>query len=267
MNVHAKPIAGADTARKILGVAVANIERAEALDLLERRIKERRFTKLGFLNAHGANLATTNPDFASALQDFLILPDGVGVDIAAKLLYGVPFRANLNGTDFVPALLRFATPPITVGLLGASRCNVEAAADKLKIVAPQHRYPVMHDGFFSPADEPGILRQLAEVRPDILLVAMGMPRQELWMARHLDQRHCTVAIAVGALFDFLAGAVPRAPKWVRRLRLEWVFRMGLEPKRLWRRYVLGNPLFLARVAIQKLFGPKASGRTSGSVRE
>ena len=81
---------------------------------------------------------------------------------------------------------------------------------------------------------------------------MGVPRQELWIARHIDARHCTLPIAVGALLDFLSGTVPRAPLWMRQLRLEWLFRLWVEPGRLWRRYVVGNPLFLLRVIRQKL---------------
>lgn len=87
---------------------------------------------------------------------------------------------------------------------------------------------------------------------------MGVPRQELWIARNLTEKHCTLPIAVGALLDFLSGAVPRAPGWMRRMRLEWLFRLIVEPGRLWRRYIVGNPLFLARVLRQKLVGGGSS---------
>ena len=81
---------------------------------------------------------------------------------------------------------------------------------------------------------------------------MGVPRQEFWIAKNITPRHCTLPMAVGALLDFLSGTVPRAPAWMRRLRLEWVVRLIIEPGRLWRRYILGNPAFLARVVRQKL---------------
>ena len=98
----------------------------------------------------------------------------------------------------------------------------------------------------------------ATLRPEILLVAMGVPRQELWIERHITAEHCTLPIAVGALFDFMSGAVPRAPSLMRQLRMEWVFRLMIEPMRLWRRYVLGNPIFLVRVLREKfLRGPAA----------
>ncbi|UVK43717.1 WecB/TagA/CpsF family glycosyltransferase [Mesorhizobium sp. AR07] len=252
MNMHsARAAFGLDTLKTILGIPVLAIRWDDAISLLNRLIAERRFTKVSFLNAHNANIAYTEPVFAEALDDFLILPDGIGVDLAAKLLYGTPFPDNLNGTDFVPAFLQASTAPLTVGLLGATRANAEAASVKLAALAVQHRFVVIHDGFFSAAEEAGVIDRIEDLRPDVLLVAMGVPRQELWIARHIDARHCTLPIAVGALLDFLSGAVPRAPLWMRQLRLEWLFRLAVEPSRLWRRYVVGNPLFLLRVVRQK----------------
>ena len=252
MNMHStRAASGRDTLRTILGIPVLAIRWDEAMALLTRLTRERRFTKVTFLNAHNANMACTDTVFARALDDFLILPDGIGVDLAAKVLYGAPFPDNLNGTDFVPAFLQASTRPLTVALLGATRVNAEAASKKLAAIAVQHRFVVIHDGFFSAAQEPEIVERIATLRPDVLLVAMGVPRQELWIARHIDARHCTLPIAVGALLDFLSGAVPRAPLWMRRLRLEWLFRLAVEPGRLWRRYVVGNPLFLLRVVRQK----------------
>lgn len=253
MNVLAAANAyGLRSVKTILGISVASIGQDQAISLLSRLLGERRFTKVSFLNAHNANIAYTDPAFAELLDDFLIFPDGVGVDIAARLLYGAPFPANLNGTDFVPAFLRASRQPLTVGLLGATRENAEAASCNLRLLVPQHRFVVIHDGYFSQEQEHEVVGRIAALRPDILLVAMGVPRQELWIARNLHKGHCTLPIAVGALLDFLSGSVPRAPWWMRRLRLEWVFRLMLEPGRLWRRYLLGNPLFLWRVLRQKL---------------
>lgn len=252
MNMHtARVTFGLDSLKTILGISVLAIRWDDAIALLNRLIAERRFTKVSFLNAHNANIACTDPVFAEALDDFLILPDGIGVDLAAKVLYGAPFPDNLNGTDFVPAFLQASTRPLTVGLLGATRVNAEAASVKLAALAVQHNFVVIHDGYFSAEQEPEIIGRIAALRPDMLLVAMGVPRQELWIARHIDERHCTMPVAVGALLDFLSGSVPRAPLWMRRLRLEWLFRLAVEPGRLWRRYVVGNPVFLWRVVRQR----------------
>jgi exopolysaccharide biosynthesis WecB/TagA/CpsF family protein len=255
MNIHARRTAfGLASWKNILGIPVASVAWRDAVGLLLHVLAERDFTKVSFLNAHNANIACDDAEFAAVLDDFLILPDGVGVDVAARLLYGAPFPDNLNGTDFIPGFLQAAREPLTVGLIGATRRNAEAAALTLTRLAGQHHFAVIHDGFFSAAEEPEILERLRRLRPDILLVAMGVPRQELWIARNITKEHCTLPIAVGALLDFLSGAVPRAPLWMRRLRLEWVFRLWIEPGRLWRRYIVGNPLFLFRVMRQKLFG-------------
>lgn len=229
--------------RQILGVEVSAFSQAEAISVIAGCITQQRFTKVGFLNAHVANLAQADEHFRRVLEGFLILPDGVGVDIASKALFGEKFPANLNGTDFVPQLLRNLPDKIRVGLIGAERDSVEAAADRLKRLAPLHDYEVFGDGFFSNDMEPAILAKIADSRPDLLLVAMGVPRQELWIDR-LTSQHTTVAMGVGALFDFLSGAMPRAPQWMRVMRLEWLFRLIIEPSRLWRRYILGNPLFV-----------------------
>ena len=251
MNVHSRHQVPGVTWKDILGIPVASIDHEAAIRLLRGFVADGRFTKVAFLNAHNANLACTDPQFAKALSDFLMLSDGVGVDIAAKLLYGEPFPANLNGTDFIPTLLAAEPRPLTIALLGTTRANADAAAAKFSEIAPHHRFIVVHDGYFTAGEEPRILERIEALRPDILLVAMGVPRQEFWIAKNITSRHCTLPIAVGALLDFLSGTVPRAPAWMRSLRLEWVFRLIIEPGRLWRRYVLGNPVFLARVVRQK----------------
>jgi exopolysaccharide biosynthesis WecB/TagA/CpsF family protein len=243
--------------RDIAGIAVAGLSRQAALDRIGRAFAERQHLHLAFCNAHLVNLAAADPALRAVLAGFLILPDGLGVDIAARLLHGAAFPANLNGTDFTPALLAAQDKPLSVMLLGARPGVAERAAARLSGDYPRHRFAVLSHGFFTPQDEPALLRRLEQERPDLLLVALGNPHQERWIASRLDARHCTVAAGVGALFDFLAGEVARAPAALRRWRLEWLYRLWLEPGRLWRRYVLGNPAFLWRVLRLKLLGRHA----------
>lgn len=255
MNVH--PTIQRDTSipqKMIVGVSVASLRWDDAIAVLQDRIARKHFTRVGFLNAHISNIACSDANLMLALKDFLVLPDGVGVDVAAKVLYAEPFPANLNGTDFVPALLAATAQPLTVGLIGARRENLEKAAAALSVRTPQHNIVALSDGYFSPLDEPAVLSRTAALKPDILLVALGAPKQELFIANKISAEHATLPFAVGALFDFLSDAVPRAPAWIRKLRLEWLFRLMIEPGRLWRRYVLGNPVFLFHVFSQKLTG-------------
>lgn len=257
MNIHIgkrrrSTIPALPAERSILGVDVVPMTQDEAIAFLGDRIRAGQFTKIAFLNAHVANLATADEAFRDTLDDFIVFPDGLGVDIASSMLHGHPFPANLNGTDFVPAFVASQTVPLRIGLIGTTRANVELAANHLRAFAPQHEIVMVQDGYFSKSDEPEILAHLEEVRPDILLVAMGVPRQEKWIAEHLSEKHCTVALGVGALLDFMSGTIPRAPLRLRRLGLEWLFRLLVEPMRLWRRYLIGNPLFLMRVLGRKL---------------
>ncbi|TFF21972.1 WecB/TagA/CpsF family glycosyltransferase [Jiella endophytica] len=234
------------------GVAVADIAGADAISRVEAALARRRRLDVGFVNAHCVNVARRNAAYRAALAEFLLLPDGVGVDIAASVLYGRHFTENLNGTDFVPRLLAGLPGQRRIALVGAAPGIAERAAAGLSAVAPQHEVFAVADGYFGAQGRQEVLDRLAASRPDIVLVAMGVPAQEIFIRRHLTDSHGTVFIGVGALFDFLAGNVLRAPRAVRRLRLEWVWRLGLEPKRLFRRYVLGNPLFLKDVMLDRL---------------
>jgi N-acetylglucosaminyldiphosphoundecaprenol N-acetyl-beta-D-mannosaminyltransferase len=117
------------------------------------------------------------------------------------------------------------------------------------------RYPGLEiagarDGYFRPEEEGAVIEAINGSGARILLVAFGAPRQELWIARWRDRLAPPVAMGVGGLFDFYSGRIPRAPVWMREIGLEWVFRLMQEPGRMWRRYVIGNPLFLYRVRKQ-----------------
>ncbi|KXF79495.1 UDP-N-acetyl-D-mannosaminuronic acid transferase [Paramesorhizobium deserti] len=238
---------GLAPAYDVLGIPVAALGWQEALDLVAGRIKRGEFLRVAWLNAHCANIAWQTPRYRAALNDFLVLPDGLGVDLAASLWHGKKFPANLNGTDFTPALIRHIKTPLRIGLLGARPEVTEKAVTFFAGLAPQHEVRMISDGYFVPEQEEGILKKLADFHPDILLVAMGVPRQELFIADKLTKHHCTAAFAVGALFDLQTGTVPRAPLWIRKLRVEWLYRLWQEPGRLWRRYIIGNFLFVTRL--------------------
>lgn len=248
LTVSAAPLTG-DTIQ-IGPLAVAALTREEAIAGLLQIITGGGHAKVAFANAHMVNTAFAHPTLARALDRFLILPDGIGVDLGARMLEGRAFPANLNGTDLVPALLTQAQSPLSVALFGGKPGVAERAAAALATLAPSHHYTVLSDGYGGAACHEAVRAQLAANRADIVLVALGNPLQELWIHEHLDARHCGLALGVGALFDFLAGEVARAPLWIRQLRLEWAFRLAQEPGRLWRRYVVGNPLFLWRMLIQ-----------------
>jgi exopolysaccharide biosynthesis WecB/TagA/CpsF family protein len=142
---------------------------------------------------------------------------------------------------------------------------VEAAARRLQARFPRHRVVGWHHGYAPPEDDATIVARIRAARASLLLVAMGNPRQEIWVDSHLQGTGAPLALCVGAYFDFEAGVVPRAPEWVRAARAEWLFRLAIEPGRLWRRYVVGNPVFLARVLRQRLRGERVSDDARPSV--
>ncbi|MEP1208708.1 MAG: WecB/TagA/CpsF family glycosyltransferase [Rhizobiaceae bacterium] len=238
----------------ILGVDVWAATCSSAVDEIQRVIDGDDHRKLSFLNAHGANIAFGDADYCETLKQFTVLSDGVGLDLGARMLYGAAFPENLNGTDFIPALLARLEGNRKIALLGARPGVAERAARNFADNHPQHQFHVISDGYFDDADEPAILARLKDERPDILLVAFGNPKQEVWIAENCSEQHAAICVGVGALFDFASGSIDRAPQKMIDWRLEWLYRLWLEPQRMWRRYIVGNPLFLMRILQQKLFG-------------
>lgn len=245
--------------RDIGGIGIAVMEREAAIAEVFDAIATRRHVKLAFCNANLVNVAAGDTALQRSLSTFMVLADGIGVDIGSWLLYGSHFPANLNGTDFFPALFARQDHPLRVSLLGGRPGVAERAVARLSQLYPTHRFSVLSHGYYAPAEEAKLLGRLKAERPDLLLVAFGNPLQERFIAEKLRGQHATVAAGVGALFDFFAGEVPRAPEGIRKARLEWVYRLWLEPRRLWRRYVVGNPAFLLRMFRQYV----ADGRRSG----
>jgi beta-1,4-glucosyltransferase len=234
--------------RNILGVEISVARQREAIEFLLARLAARIPTRVAFANANLLTTLSSQPGGARLLDGFLVLNDGIAVDLASLALHRSWFPDNLNGTDLIPALLAAAPREARVFLYGAKPDVLAKAAALL-----EERYGCVVcgavDGF---ADTPpeAVAREAWETRPGIVLVALGNPFQEEWIAAHAATIGAPLAIGVGALFDFLAGAVPRAPVPMRRLRLEWLYRWAQEPGRLRRRYTIGMARFLALVLRQ-----------------
>ena len=179
--------------------------------------------------------------------------DGTGVRWAARL-GGVRLRANLNGTDFVPALLAAADGEArSCFLLGAEPDVAAAAAAVITRDYPGWRVVGHHHGFLDEATGERVLDAIVAARPDLLLVGMGNPVQERWIAAHRGRCPVRLAVGVGALFAYMSGDHRRAPLALRRLGLEWVFVLLLQ-RHKWRRYLSGAPRFLLRVLRERLVG-------------
>lgn len=201
-------------------------------------------TVLGFVNAHAMNLVAGNAGYYRALATAdVLLRDGSGMAILFRRLGLMPGR-NMNGTDFIPKLLaafkgeRVAFWGTQEPFLARAVCHSEERFG-VKVVSSQH-------GF---ADIEAYIELAQRLRPALIVLGMGMPKQEAVAARIAASGIPCLVVCGGAILDFLGGKVTRAPQWIRRLGCEWVFRLMIEPRRLFQRYVVGNPLFLLRALI------------------
>jgi N-acetylglucosaminyldiphosphoundecaprenol N-acetyl-beta-D-mannosaminyltransferase len=239
----------------LMGVPIDNLVMSEAVDAIQRHLNASSPAQVCFVNADCINIACHDASYRDVLQNAaLVLPDGIGIELAGRAL-GRTIRDNVNGTDLFPQLCQaLANSGKRLFLLGARPGIADAVRDWIARHHPGTCVAGCRHGYFTPEEEQGVIGEIAASRADLLLVAMGSPRQDFWIAKNLDRLNVRAAMGVGGLFDFYSGRIPRAPGWLRRLRLEWFFRLCQEPGRLWRRYLLGNPLFLLRVARAMIAG-------------
>lgn len=210
--------------------------------------------RINFMNAHCFNVMARNRQYAAAVNssDYL-LPDGIGVALAAKMT-GHKLTENLNGTDFIPAILEEAAQRgKSVYLFGGTPGTADRAANNLIHKIPNLRIAGVRDGYAQAQNDAEIIADMNASGADIVLVALGVPMQELWLHRNAPYINAELTMGVGAALDFFAGNVSRAPALVRKAKCEWVWRLALEPRRLAKRYLAGNPSFLARAAKQAAF--------------
>lgn len=221
---------------------------SEAIDLLLQRLLKRQGGRVYYGNAHTMVTAAKDPALAQALDNSdLLLADGSGVRWGSALL-GTPLVYNLNGTDLVPSLCKNgAAQGLSIYLLGGKPGVASSAAANLNIACPDLVIAGTQHGYFSEAETPRILEAIRVARPHLLLVAMGVPLQEIWIDKYASCLPGITCMGVGGLFDFLALRVARAPYFIRAIGMEWLWRLAMEPNRLWRRYIIGNLVFLKLV--------------------
>ena len=233
----------------VLGIPVDNLTMEAAIGQILHRLDRSQPSQLCFLNADCVNLSRRNRRYEDVLcHADMVMADGVGLKLAASAS-GIRLRDNVNGTDLFPRLCdALSETDHKIFLLGARPGVAQSVCDWIARRHPGVQIAGSRDGYFTDAEQPAVIDQVAQSQADLLLVAFGAPRQDLWIAEHLDALGVKVAVGVGGLFDFYSGRIPRAPMWMRNRGLEWAYRLFQEPTRLWKRYLVGNPLFLARVA-------------------
>lgn len=245
---HSAPRAGAGIRRIVPlgGFRIRNTRSEIFARYLRGRLLKRQNTAVFFANA---NFVVACRDLAQAIAedpDIVVVNDGVAVQVAARARHGVAFRENLNGTDFMPLLLRRVPAGTRLYLLGGTERAVDGAARAFQAL-PAVEVVGKRNGY-EDLLSPHVLDEINAARPDILLVALGNPLQEQWILENRAKLSVPIVMAVGALFDFTAGIAVRAPRLVQRLRLEWAFRLYREPRRLMRRYTIETLRFFLLVA-------------------
>jgi N-acetylglucosaminyldiphosphoundecaprenol N-acetyl-beta-D-mannosaminyltransferase len=230
-------------------IPILNVSRHEALDLIDDCVDRSGRCSVFFANAHCINVSARDPRYHRLLQrqDVLVFGDGVGIRLAGRL-NRQRLRDNVNGTDLFPLLCaRAVERNRSLFLLGAQPGVPDEVARRMTTVHPGLRVVGLQHGYFGAAETDRVIEAVSASGADLLLVALGVPRQELWIVTHRRRLKVPVAIGVGALFDFYSGRVARAPRVLRRMSLEWLWRLAMEPRRMWRRYLVGNVTFLGRV--------------------
>jgi N-acetylglucosaminyldiphosphoundecaprenol N-acetyl-beta-D-mannosaminyltransferase len=232
----------------LLGVEFDNITMAQALNLIKNTIiaGKRRF--ICFVNPDCLNKIFTDGSYSDILRRAdNVFPDGIGINIGCKLIKN-PMRENINGTDMLPFLCELCSQNgWGMYFLGAA----PGVAEKMSELLVQ-RYPALkicgyRHGFFDGSQNDEVVADINRSGAKLPLVALGVPMQEKWIARNRGTLNIPVVMGVGGLFDFYSGNIRRAPIWLRELGCEWIYRILQEPGRMWKRYVIGNPVFLYRV--------------------
>ena len=248
----------------MFGMDINSVGLTEVFEAIDRRIEERGPGYIVTPNVDHVCLFQTNDAFRDAYRNaFLVLPDGMAVMWAGALL-GRRLREKISGSDLIFSLTEHAARQgHSVFFMGGAGGVAEQTAHLLA-----QRYPVLKvAGHHSPPmgfdEDPeanaAALRQLRESSPDICYVAMGSPRQEIWIAEHHAETGVPVTLGIGGSFDFVTGAQKRAPRFAQRIGMEWLWRLCHEPLRLWRRYLVRDPYFFV-LLWREIRGKKWTGK-------
>lgn len=231
--------------RHPFGIAIAALTTDEFCTRIISWAKSRSKPRLiTYLNAHCVNIFFKDQGYAKILKSAdLVYADGQSIVWASRLLKE-PLPERISAGDFFEEFCRKCkNNSLSLYLLGSKKKVAENAAIALQKKIPDLKIAGFHHGFPSSEQIPEILSRIKKASPDILLIGMGVPLQEKFADKYAKEIDTPVTWCVGALFEYYAGTIPHAPRWMRRIGLEWLFRLAAEPERLWKRYLFGNARF------------------------
>ncbi len=239
---------------RLFGLSIDNTLLASAARDLVQAAIDKRHTRVVFVNAHVVNETQKSAAYHATIASAdRLYADGSGMAIAARICEQ-PLADNVNGTDLFALLCREAVAnSVTIFLLGGKPGVAAAAAQTIADFGMGQAIAGTHHGYFAPgsADETRVIEMINASGAGVVLVGFGVPLQDEWVQRHAARLNAPVIAGVGGLFDFFSGAVSRSPKFMRSMGMEWVWRLALEPRRMARRYLVGNVVFLAHAVKQR----------------
>lgn len=237
-----------------MGVHISVVDVQDLLDFIVSKAMDKSVTRINNVNVHAMNLAVSNREFRDVLNGSdVVFCDGFGVKIGA-FLRGIRLGRRMTPPDWIDELfLRCVEEDLSVYALGDEEEEVAAFVRDVMQRFPALRIVGHHHGFFDVhgRENEAVVREISAAGADVVLVGMGMPRQEIWASDAASKLPKGILISTGALFRWYTGSKRRSPRWMTDHGLEWLGRLLLEPNRMWRRYVVGNPLFFWRVLTRR----------------
>ncbi|MDM8516630.1 WecB/TagA/CpsF family glycosyltransferase [Desulfobacterales bacterium HSG16] len=211
-----------------------------------------------YVNCHTMNSATDDPVLKKAYSKSAITYcDGAGVVIGAKIL-GRHLPERMTSATFIHDFCKkWQDEGIRIFFLGGLPKVAQKACEHLKQLYPKLEIAGFHHGYFQKngTEEEAVISMISKARPHILFIGFGTPLQEYWAIRNEERLNANVIWPIGALVDYLSGQVSRCPEWMANHSLEWLFRFMIEPRRMFKRYIIGNPLFIYRILRERLKNP------------
>ena len=237
-----------DSSRNIINFMGVNVDVVDTKGLYNRIIdfaQNNKPHKVMYVNAYCMLIAQKDDEYREILNSAdLVYADGISIVWGARFL-GNCLPCRSTGADFIPGFCQvFAEKGFKIYLLGARPGVAEVAGQKLKQANPTLKIAGAHYGYFSHHENQRIIDEINRATPHILLVGMGVPYQEKWIDKNFSLLNVPVVWSVGGLFDFLSGNLKRGPQWLLDNGFEWLCRLCVEPRRLWKRYLIGNLLFI-----------------------
>lgn len=245
---------------RIAGIDVYNLSEDEAVTAIDRLLADGRPHYMAVVNAAKIVAASSDERLRRALaQADIVTADGMSVVWASRAL-GRPLKQRVTGIDLFERLVEHAARAgLSVYFLGARDEAVRRLVERFTSRHPHLRLAGYRNGYFDPSESGAVAEAIRRSKADLLFVAMGSPAQEYWIASNLAGTGARFALGVGGSFDHLSGLARRAPVWVRGIGFEWLYRLLREPRRLWRRYLIGNTAFIWLV-IKQAWGGKTGRR-------